>query len=313
MKTVLVMGGATFVSKSLVKYLIQQGYRVDILTRGQKEIDYTGLEEHLICDRKSIADMQKKFDGKEYEYVFDISAYTKEDVEILLSSINKSILKKYIFCSSGAVYKPSNEIINEGFETGDNHNWGKYGSDKKAAEDIIINSGVPYAIFRPTYIYGENNNLYREAYFFDSISSDRAIPMPYGSNTRTQFIHIDDLVKVFESAIESTNLSGIYNVTNPDIITWEGYIEKCGIAVGKNPIIKKNDVHESKLESRAYFPFRDVTYMLDIKHLIEDKLYVPTISLEEGLKQTYQWYLDVKPSVWDEKMMGVVNEMVMVE
>jgi nucleoside-diphosphate-sugar epimerase len=313
MKTVLVMGGATFVSKSLAKYLIKQGYLVDILTRGQKSIDYTGVREHLMCDRKSIADMQKKIRGKEYEYVFDISAYTKEDVEILLSSINKSKLKKYIFCSSGAVYKPSTEIIDESFETGDNQNWGKYGSDKKAAEDIIMNSGVPYAIFRPTYIYGENNNLYREAYFFDSISSDRAIPMPYGNHTRTQSIHIDDLVRVYESAMGSTNTRGIYNVTNPDIVTWEAYIEKCGIAVGKNPIIKRIDVHESKLEPRAYFPFRDVTYMLDIQHLIEDKLYVPTISLEEGLKQTYQWYLEEKPSVKDEKMMNVVNEMLMVE
>lgn len=98
---------------------------------------------------------------------------------------------------------PSNDLVQEDFERGENHNWGEYGLNKKEAEDFIINSGVTYAIFRPTYIYGENNNLYRETYFFDRISNEKEIPMPFGNNTRTQFIHIDDLVRVFESAMNN--------------------------------------------------------------------------------------------------------------
>ncbi len=48
MKSILIMGGTTFVSRCLAKYLIDQGYDVDILTRGLKTIDYDGYKNHLI-------------------------------------------------------------------------------------------------------------------------------------------------------------------------------------------------------------------------------------------------------------------------
>lgn len=310
MESILIMGGTTFVSSSLAKYLIGQGYNVDILTRGFKLVDYNGFREHLICNRKSKNELQQVLKDREYQFIFDISAYTKDDVETLLISINTSKLKKYIFCSSGAVYKPSNITMEECFETGENPNWGKYGIDKKEAEDFIINSGIPYIIFRPTYIYGENNNLYREAYFFDRINNNKVIPLPFGNNIKTQFIHIDDLIRIFESVMYSKSVSKIYNVTNPEIISWKYFIRKCGEVVGKNPIIKKIDINKIQLEPRAYFPFRDVTYMLDIKQLVEDRLYVPNISLEKGLERAYRWYTDRKSNLNDIKMMEKVNELV---
>jgi len=90
MRSVLVMGGTSFVSSSLAKYLIGQGYDVDILTRGIQSISYEGFREHLVCDRKSKNEMQEVLNGRKYEFVFDISAYTKDDVDILLTSIDSS-------------------------------------------------------------------------------------------------------------------------------------------------------------------------------------------------------------------------------
>lgn len=302
MKYILIMGGSTFVSSSLAKYLIKKGYEIDILTRGKNSINYHGYREHIICDRKSTEAMKKALNNREYEFVFDISAYTRNDVDILLKSISRQKLRKYIFCSSGAVYKPSSVAVSESFEKGENPNWGKYGTDKKEAEDFIINSDVPYVIFRPTYIYGENNNLYREIYFFDRIKNNKTIPIPYGKNTKTQFIYINDLVKIFESSMCNSNVCKIYNVTNPEIFSWQEFVGTCGIVMGKEPIIKKIDINETKLEVRSYFPFRDVTYILKIDELIKDGLHVPNISLKEGLEKAYKWYSDETPNLCDLKM-----------
>lgn len=303
------MGGATFVSSSTAKYFIEKGYEVDILTRGLKNINYSGFREHIICNRKSKEQLGAVLNAKRYDFIIDISAYTKEDVELLLTFIDRRSLEKYIFCSSGSVYKPSNDFVSEAFEKGENPNWGKYGMDKKEAEDFIIASGIPYIIFRPTYIYGQDNNLYREAYFFDRIMNGEVIPMPYGNNIKTQFVHINDLVKVFESAINSEGVGEIYNLTNPEVVTWEDLILKCEEIVGKKANIKRINVKESNLQSRAYFPFRDVTYLLNIDKLSEDKLYIPNISLEEGLKRTFKWYIDKKPTINDIKMLEGVNEL----
>lgn len=305
MNTILIMGGSAFVSSSLAKYFIERGHTVDVATRGIKPINYLGYREHIICDRKSKDLMATVFQSKKYEYIFDISAYTKTDVELLLTSVDTTALKKYVFCSSGSVYKPSNTIIDENFKTGENPNWGQYGLNKKAAEDYIINSSVPYIIFRPTYIYGENNNLYREAYFFERIINRKVIPIPYGNNTKTQFIHIDDLVRCFGSTMYNESTNKIYNLTHPEIITWRDLVNLCGEVIEIKPIIKEIDVSKVHLEARSYFPFRDVTYLLDIKRLISDGLYVPKLTLMLGLKKTYDWYKSERPALKDDRMNNV--------
>lgn len=75
MSEILLLGGSGFVSESLGKYLIKRGYKIDILTRGIKHINYDGYHNHIICDRKNIDDMKRALKGKAYSYIFDISAY----------------------------------------------------------------------------------------------------------------------------------------------------------------------------------------------------------------------------------------------
>ncbi len=130
---VLVMGGTEFVSSSLAKHLISKGYTVDIFTRGIKEIKYEGIRKHLKGDRKLIEDLDRNLLGESYDYVFDISAYVKEDVKKLVKVLKRDNLKRYVFCSSGAVYVPSEDMIAEDFARGENYNWGAYGYDKKEA------------------------------------------------------------------------------------------------------------------------------------------------------------------------------------
>lgn len=157
-------------------------------------------------------------------------------------------------------------------------------------------------MFRPTYIYGEGNNLYRESYFFDRIKDGKAIPIPHGNEIKTQFIHIDDLVKVFESAISNDNIRNSYNVTYPELISWDRFVETCGNVMGEKALIKRVNVRNVNIESRCYFPFRDVHYALNISNLIRDGFHVPSISLEEGLQKTYRWYFEACPQLRDGRM-----------
>ncbi|QYR22550.1 NAD-dependent epimerase/dehydratase family protein [Paenibacillus sp. sptzw28] len=297
------MGGSTFVSRSLAEHFIYKGFEVDILTRGLGKIPYYGFRDHLVCDRQSRIELQKTLDGKQYEYIFDISAYTKDDVSALLSSINTTSLKKYIFCSTAAVYKPDDSPRSENDERGANPHWGKYGFDKKEAEDYLfheyLHKDFPVIIFRPAYIYGENNNLYRESYFFDRLKENKVIPIPYGNDTRVQFIHIVDLCNVFESAMTTDAVGKAYNVSHPELISWENLIECCSKAVGVEAAIKLIDHRAMDVEARTFFPFHDVDVKLDIASLISSGLYIPSIRLSDGIQRTYNWYLNHSPRLTD--------------
>ena len=58
MYSVLIMGGTDFIGSELSKYFINKKYNVDIMTRGIKPINYNGIRNHLICDRKNETELK---------------------------------------------------------------------------------------------------------------------------------------------------------------------------------------------------------------------------------------------------------------
>ena len=304
MSDILILGGTGFVSKACAKYLITRGYKIDILTRGKKAVDYDGFINHIICDRKNISEMQKCFKDKNYSYILDFSGYTKEDIDILFKSINNlNNLKRYVFCSSGAVYALSDKRITENSKIEPNEIWGDYGKDKLQCEkmifDLIEKNNLHATILRPSYILGAGNNLYREAYFFDKIINHEIIPIPE-DNVKVQFIDILDVVKNFECAMYNDNDCRAYNLSTRQDITFQEFIEACGKVVGIDPIIKKIPVN--KTDVRRYFPFRNINFCLDITDLRENGLHSPMYNIEQCLTHSYKWYCDKKPQLKDDRM-----------
>lgn len=108
--------------------------------------------------------------------------------------------------STGGVYTPSTSILIENDEIGFNKNWGNYGVDKRKVELLLLTEfkmrNLPILIFRPTYIYGEGNNLYRESYFFQRIVDQLPIPYPDTKQVKTQFIHIEEFINITFEAIK---------------------------------------------------------------------------------------------------------------
>ncbi|WP_160643702.1 NAD-dependent epimerase/dehydratase family protein [Chengkuizengella marina] len=303
MNRVLVMGGTEFVGKSLVKGLISKGYIVDFLTRGNKKVNFRGFHKHIICDRKNQNTLKGTLENYIYDYIFDVSAYTREDVHFLLQSINKSKLKRYVFISSAAVYSPSNEYLYENSERGNNPHWGIYGEDKKKAEDYLFEKHqkdeLPIVIFRPSYIYGKGNNLYRESYFFHRLMSEQPLPVPNTDQSKVQFIHINDIVDItIQSITNDKTIGEAFNLTHPRQLNWMelGSIIQNIISKGRVMSINREVIDLLNVKDRDFFPFRDVPLLLNTAKLKEDLL-LPRIDIEEGLKLSYEWFLkqDLKP------------------
>lgn len=287
MFNILVLGDTLFVCDALVKHLINKGHEVDLLTSENITLNYMGYRTHIICNRRSKEDLRKVLKNKHYDIVFDISAYNKDDIEILFNCLDSKSLKKYIFFSSAAVYIPSKEITFENSPKGENSILGEYGLNKLNAEeyinDLINNNSVKAIIFRTSYIYGKGNNLYRENYFFDKIMNNEIIYIP-NNDVKIQFIHIDDLVKICECALYNDNLNRAYNVTSPNQISWRELVETCGNILKIKPTIKEVDINSPLLRD---FPFKNVDLNLNITDLRENGFHLPVIYLDQGLKLTF--------------------------
>lgn len=282
---ILVTGGTVFVSKFIANYFATKGHDVYVLNRNTKQqLDNVQLIE---CDRKAINGLLK---GLYFDTVIDVTAYTAEDITALLGNLEE--FGNYVMISSSAVYPETLALpFRETDKCGKNKFWGDYGIYKTAAEDALLKS-VPNAfILRPPYLYGEYNNIYREAFVFDCAEKNMPFYMPNDGSLPLQFFHVEDLCRFIELILKEQPEQRIFNVGNAPVTVKE-WVEACYSAVGKTPtFINITD----GTEQRNYFPFYDYAYALDITR--QDALLPEKIPLKEGLKRAYEWYKENKNAV----------------
>ena len=173
MKKILVTGGTVFVSRYVAEYFEKQGHEVYVLNRNSRPQSkgVTLIE----ADRNALGDALK---GRHFDAVLDITSYTAKDVENLLNALGS--FDDYVFLSSSAVYPEyETQPFKEETTLSENKFWGAYGTNKIAAEKLLMER-VPNAyLLRPPYLYGPMNNVYREGFVFDCAMEGRKFYLPY--------------------------------------------------------------------------------------------------------------------------------------
>lgn len=280
MKKVLVTGGTVFVSRYVAEYFVKAGYDVFVLNRNttQQSEGVTLIE----ADRNQLGEILR---NQFFDVVLDVTAYTEEDVNNLLDALGG--FDDYILISSSAVYPEYGvQPFKEEDEIGANKFWGQYGTDKIAAEKVLLQR-VPNAyILRPPYLYGPMNNVYREAFVFDCALQDRKFYLPGEGEMNLQFFHVRDLCRFMEVILEKKPDRHIFNVGNEDVITIKEWVTLCYRSVGKEPEFINVD---KDIEQRNYFSFYNYEYYLDVSR--QQELMPETMQFKNGLSEALEWYL----------------------
>lgn len=296
MSKILVTGGTVFVSKFVAEYFVEKQYEVYVLNRNSRP-QVNGV--HLIEGDRHDPDLDlKKYD---FDIVLDITSYNGQDITDLVSKIGK--VKTYIFVSSSSVY-PENlaQPFMENAELGPNKFWEKYGTDKIDAEKTLLDMQPDAYILRPPYLYGPGNNVYREAFVFDCAIQDRKFYLPRNGEMKLQFFHVRDLCKIMEKIIKESPDEHIYNVGNRDSVSIKEWVDICYKCAGKTASYV--NVFDD-IEQRMYFSFYDYEYALDVEK--QSKILPDTISLEEGLKECYEWYKGHEDEVRKKPMIEYID------
>lgn len=279
MYKVLVTGGTVFVSKRVAAYFVKQGYQVFVLNRGtRQQIENV----HLIKgDRHELSNELSNYN---FDAIVDVTAYCEQDIVDLYDKLHFN--GPYIMVSSSAVY-PDNEKqpFKEETSLGVNMYWGKYGIDKIAAEKMLLSKNPNAYILRPPYLYGPENNVYREAFVFDCALQKRPFYIPGDGSMPLQFFYIDDLCRLIDRIIKQLPSTHIINTGNPETISIREWVKCCYEIVGTE--LKLIEVDQS-IEQRSYFSFYDYSYCLDVAK--QRKILPEVTPLKVGLKQCFEWY-----------------------
>jgi len=312
MANILLIGGSRFIGKHLLHKLAAiPDNKILVLNRGNiPNADYlpSGVD-HIALDRNDQDAMAQALQGMNFDLVFDICAGTAEHCEILLNSL-ESAPTRHIHVSTGSVYDIYGEDppvyslpVDEDFPIGriheDEH---PYMNGKRGAEKVLMeankDAGYPVVMVRPTFVYGPDNYIYREAYFFDRISQDRPIILPNSGNGFFDMVYVDDLadLMILVSQLPADQVVGrAFNGTKGDVITGNMYAKVVGNITGKTPDVLYVDPAEILAmgwpETDFFYPYIPEGGMFQDARRIEQELqFTSQLHYAEGLKQAYAWW-----------------------
>ena len=309
-KKVLVAGGTGLIGRPLVEMLFQQGAEVRISSMDNKNRAHPEAE-YLQYDLTDYATCLKVCDG--IDVVFNLlctkgSPATSKTNGVdflepmvlyntnLMRAARVSKVKSFMFTSSVCVYPPA-EIFYENdpliSPPSPNDPWA--GLAKRVGEKQALANAIQYgwntiAIVRPSNVYGPYDNFNQfNAMVVPSLikrvaeAEDKIVVWGDGTAER-DFIYCDDVARGMLLAVEK-QLSPDYPIN-----LGVGY----GISI-KELIETIVRVSGKKLEIifDTSKPSGDRKRILDTTRA-KGVGFLPQISLEEGLRKTYYWYLENK-------------------
>jgi nucleoside-diphosphate-sugar epimerase len=321
---VLVIGGSKFSGREIIKILLEREHKVTVLNRGQsvkklpdfykpKEYQYPKDATVLKADRTDKEEFTKTLEGKSFDAIVDTIAMNETDIQNVIE-IAGDKLQNYVFISTAGVYDenkldffPITEDVPIGSVTEDYPI--EYTRNKRKAEIKCKKSfkefGFPVTIIRPVFIYGPNNPMYRECYFFDRIKDEKPIYMPGNGDYINDFVHRKDVAWLATIPLENKKAIGqTYNATGGAAITLNRYVKILSEIVGKEAEVINYDpkiLEKEELKPVTWnqmFPFFFHMHLFVSKEKAVKELGYEPINFIEGIKETYEWYQENKHPDW---------------
>lgn len=303
MMKVFVAGHKGMVGSSVVRQLKNRD-GVDIITASSKELDLRDqvkVIEFLDSHKPEvIIDAAARVGGilanNTYPYTF-----LMENLQIQNNLIDGAVklgVKKFIFLGSSCIYpKLAPQPLKEEYLlTGSlepTNEW--YAVAKiagvKACEAVRKHYGYDYVSLMPTNLYGPFDNFDLEtSHVFPAMIRKFHEAKENGNSTLTlwgtgtpmrEFLHVDDMASAALYALDNVLPEHLYNVGYGSDLTIKELAEKIQSIVGHEGEI----VWDSTKPDGTPRKWMDSSKMLHLG-------WKPQVSLEEGIKSTYHWYLE---------------------
>ncbi len=234
MPTVLITGGTGLVGKAITQTLLQNGYEVIILTRDAKkatniagityaewDVNKQTIDEIAISKADYIIHLagagvaDKRWTSERKQEIVDSRV---KSGELLCKTLqkNNNQLKAFISASAIGWYGPDPVIPNPNPFTEDAPHYNDYLGvtchQWEQSLQPLIGLGKRLVILRTGIVLSTDGGALKE--FMKPLNFGIASVMGSGKQV-VSWIHIDDLVQLYITALENENYSGVYNAVAP--------------------------------------------------------------------------------------------------
>lgn len=252
---IVVTGASGFIAKNLRKYLSEKN--IDLISISRNDFKKFKSESRIISknyDEKKLLQLIKNSDA-----LIHLVGIGQQSVNSDYNMINTEFTQHIVNLSKKANIKKIVYLSGLGVSTKTTLG---YFISKYNAENFIINSGLDYTIFRPSYIVGTDDMFTK--YLKRQIKNGE-INIPGSGTYSIQPIHISDVVKIiFESTLQPKFKNKIIDLVGPDFITFEKYVKL--FSKGTKTSIKKikleDAYHDAITNPKSDFGVDDLNILI---------------------------------------------------
>jgi dTDP-glucose 4,6-dehydratase len=310
---ILVTGGAGFIGSNFIRYILAAGEHYNVVN--YDKLTYAGNLANLeqiandprykfvkgdICDAPHLEAAMRGCDAVVHfaaESHVDRSIYEPSPVIqtnitgtfVLLEVARKLSTSRFLHASTDEVYGdiPANASADENSQL---HPSSPY-SASKAAADLLVRSyvrtyGVPAIITRSSNNYGPYQ--FPEKFMPLMITNalqDKPLPIYGDGRQQRDWLHVEDNCRGILTVLERGRIGEVYNIGGLHVA------ENLSVARG---LLRQMNRPETLLSYVQDRPGHDRRYALTCKKMETELGWLPTISLDEGLRQTIDWYKNNK-------------------
>jgi len=252
---IVITGASGFIARNLRKYLSEKNIKLISISRNNfKQFK----NEHKVIsknyDEKKILSKIKNSDA-----LIHLVGIGKQSIKTDYDMINVEFTKHIVNLCKKAKIK--NFVYTSGLGVSSNTSLG-YFISKYKAERLIINSGLNYTIFRPSYIVGKDDQFTK--YLKKQIKKGK-IEIPGSGHYSIQPIYINDVVKIIlQSVLQTKFRNKIIDLVGPDCITFEQYVKlfSNGTKTSIRKINLEDSYHSAITNSNSDFGVDDLNILI---------------------------------------------------
>jgi len=222
MKKVLIIGGTSFIGRTLTEQLISKTDKYDftLFNRGKTNPDLFTEVKRIYGDRKT--EDVKKITNQDWDVVLDICGFYPNNIDSLLDAFEGK-LGRYVFVSTSSHIeideentKPTNEelpLVGCTKEQRDDPDVLKTYNEKKAECERVIESKhwLDSIIIRPALVIGQYDYTDRLYYWFYKMHTQKKVLMPNEGKELSAFSDVRDLATMLAKSIDAENNHRVYN------------------------------------------------------------------------------------------------------
>lgn len=302
---ILVTGGAGFIGSHLVRQLMEAGD--DVISLDNLS---TGLRENLPKDaRLEVMDthderVEDLFRGEHFDAVVHLAAQTLVSDSMtdpqndmyqniagtvhILECCRKYGVQRVIFSSSAATYGDVDEKALPVQETLPQIPLSFYGLTKMTVEKYLalyhLAFGIHYVVLRFANVYGERQGDGGEggviSIFAKRLAQGKGITI-FGNGKQTRdFVYAGDIARGIRLVLTTENADTCYNLSTQTEISLNDLVDILSRITGKEITpdygpVREGDIYRSSLSNEK---------------AVKNLHWIPEVSLEEGLKRTYEYF-----------------------